>query len=902
VGKYVYFFGAGESEGREVGKEILGGKGHGLSVMTELGIPVPPGLTISTEVSAALSRLGGTFPEAVREDVERGLERIGALVDARFGDPDRPLLVSVRSGARASMPGMMDTVLNLGLTRAAVRGLAARTGDERFALDARRRFVTMYASVVLGLSREPLERALEEAKRAAGARDDAALDVRALRALIAQQERIVRESTGGDLPDDPHEQLWGAIGAVFRSWNTERARVYRKLHQIPEEWGTACNVQAMVFGNLGDDCATGVCFTRDPATGERRALGEFLPNAQGEDVVAGIRTPLKLDQRAALAAGQSLSLETWMPAVYAQLCAVQSKLEHHFRDMQDIEFTVQQGKLWLLQTRNGKRTVRAAVRIAADMADEGLIGREEAVLRIDAGRLSELFLPRLDEADAARAEAEGHALARGLGASPGYAAGEIVFSADEADALARQGRDVILVRRETSPEDIHGMKAARGILTAAGGLTSHAAVVARGMGKCCVAGCSALSVDYRAQTLTVARAGDRVVLARGDHITLDGTTGQVFRGVLPVSPALSDPQFERVMGWADASRRLGVRANADTPLDAANARRFGAEGIGLCRTEHMFFEADRIAAVREMILAEDEAARRRALERILPMQRADFVGIFRALDGLPVTIRLLDPPLHEFLPGSARELEALAGSMGVPLEALVRRNQALREVNPMLGHRGCRLAITYPEIYETQARAIALAIVECVRAGVDVRPEIMLPLVGTLEEVRRLRALVVEAVDRVLSTERIACAYLVGVMIELPRACLVAGELARVAEFFSFGTNDLTQTTWGLSRDDAGKFLPEYLEKKVVERDPFETLDRQGVGRLMALAVDEGRRARAGLKLGICGEHGGEPASVAFCHELGLDYVSCSPFRVPVARLAAAQAALAGRFSGSSTT
>jgi pyruvate,orthophosphate dikinase len=637
-------------------------------------------------------------------------------------------------------------------------------------------------------------------------------------------------------------------------------------------------------------------------TGDKRVLGEFLPNAQGEDVVAGIRTPLKIDRRAARIAGQEQSLETWMPEAYAQLCDVQTKLEQHFRDMQDIEFTIQQGKLWLLQTRNGKRTVRASVRIAVDMVSEGLITKEEAVMRVDAARLSELFLPRLDESDAKTAEAEGRLLARGLGASPGYAAGEIVFTADEAEALAAQGRDVILVRRETSPEDIHGMKAAKGILTAMGGLTSHAAVVARGMGKCCVAGCSALAVDYRTQTVTVHRANDRLVLSKGDRITLDGTTGKVFQGVLPVSPAAADPQFEDVMRWADEARRLRVRANADTPLDASNAKRFGAEGIGLCRTEHMFFEADRIAAVREMILADSEAGRRAALERILPMQRDDFAGIFKVLDGLPVTIRLLDPPLHEFLPEHDHDLEALAKSMGVAFDVLKRRNEALREANPMLGHRGCRLAISFPEIYETQARAVALAAAECVRASIDVKPEIMIPLVGTIEEIRRMRALVVEAVDRVLEQERVKVPYLVGTMIELPRACLVAGDIASVAEFFSFGTNDLTQTTWGLSRDDAGKFLPTYVDQKVIPNDPFVVLDREGVGQLMTLAVERGRAARPGLKVGICGEHGGEPSSVAFCHELGLDYVSCSPFRVPVARLAAAQAALAAATGVSSTT
>ncbi|MEI8256882.1 MAG: pyruvate, phosphate dikinase, partial [Deltaproteobacteria bacterium] len=824
------------------------------------------------------------------------------LVGAMFGDPRNPLLVSVRSGARASMPGMMDTILNLGLNDSTVQGLGAQTNNPRFAYDAYRRFVTMYGNVVLDVDRELFEHALRESKRRAGVRDDSLLPAESLQKLVALYKDIIREKTGKQFPEDPTEQLWGAVGAVFHSWNNERAKVYRKMHQIPVEWGTACNVQAMVFGNMGDDCATGVCFTRDPSTGEKRFFGEFLPNAQGEDVVAGIRTPMKISKRDAAAAGQAESLESLQPEAFKQLLAVQDKLEAHFRDMQDIEFTIQKHKLWLLQTRNGKRTMRAQVRIAVDMVNEGVISRDEAVMRVDAGRLSELFLPRLDPSDAKFAEDQGMLLAAGLGASPGYAAGEIVFTADEAERLAGQGKDVILVRRETSPEDIHGMKAARGILTATGGMTSHAAVVARGMGKCCVAGCSSLSVDYQTQTLTVHRKNDRLVLKKGDKLTLDGAAGKVFQGVLPVSAAISDPQFEVIMKWADETRRLRVRANADTPLDARNARRFGAEGIGLCRTEHMFFEADRIAAVREMILSDDETGRRRALAKIMPMQRNDFVGIFRELAGLPATIRLLDPPLHEFLPEHDADLQALATEMKVDFHVLKSRNEALHEFNPMLGHRGCRLAITYPEIYEIQARAIALAAVDCHRAQIEVKPEIMIPLVGTYEEIRRMYDLVVRTVDAEFEREGVRVPYMVGTMIELPRACVVAGEIARVAEFFSFGTNDLTQTTWGLSRDDAGRFLPSYVDQKVIPIDPFVALDREGVGELMKLAVARGRATRPTLKVGICGEHGGEPSSIEFCHQIGLDYVSCSPFRVPTARLAAAQAALAGKVASSSST
>jgi pyruvate,orthophosphate dikinase len=892
----VFFFGGGVAEGHGLGKETLGGKGFGLHEMTHLGIPVPPGFTISTAECAGFMAKGA-LPEPTESAIRAALARVEALVGSVFGDASNPLLVSVRSGARASMPGMMDTVLNLGLNDATVEALAARSGSERFAWDAYRRFITMYANVVLGLEREPFEHFLSEARARSGARDDASIPASELREVVTRGKAWVARRTGKDFPQDPWEQLRASIGAVFRSWDNDRARVYRKTYGIPDEWGTACNVQAMVFGNVGDDCATGVCFTRDPSTGEHRFFGEFLPNAQGEDVVAGIRTPLKITARDARATGADTSLETLMPEAYRDLLAMQEKLERHFRDMQDIEFTIQHRKLWLLQCRNGKRTMRASVRIAVDMVSEGLIQRSDAVLRVEASRLSELFLPRLDASDAKEAESRGLWLAQGLPASPGYASGEIVFTADEAEALAGQGRAVILVRRETSPEDIHGMNAARGILTATGGLTSHAAVVARGMGKCCIAGCSALTVDYRTETVTVHRASDTVVLKKGDRVTLDGTAGRLYLGTLPVSAAATDPQFEQILSWADDIRALRVRANADTPIDARNARRFGAEGIGLCRTEHMFFEADRIAAVREMILSDTEAERRAALEKILPMQKQDFAGIFRELPGLPVTIRLLDPPLHEFLPEHDEDLRALAKELGVSFETLSRRNQALREFNPMLGHRGCRLAITYPEIYETQARAIALACVECKRDGVLVLPEVMIPLVGTRSELSTLRALVDRTMRAVFDQAGTEVPYLVGTMIELPRACLVADTIAEVADFFSFGTNDLTQTTWGLSRDDAGRFLPAYVDKKIIPADPFATLDTEGVGALMTLALGKGRAVKPGLKVGICGEHGGDPASIAFCAKIGLDYVSCSPFRVPTARLAAAQATLGAKGS-----
>ncbi|MDP3275979.1 MAG: pyruvate, phosphate dikinase [Deltaproteobacteria bacterium] len=895
--KQVYFFGAGVAEGLGLGKALLGGKGDGLAIMTSLGIAVPAGLTITTDACADYVRLGG-LESALMDRVRETLKRVEGTMGAVFGDANNPLLLSVRSGARASMPGMMDTVLNLGLNDTTCAALAAQSGSERFALDAYRRFITMYSDVVRSLGRHAFEQFLSQARRESGARDDAGIPADGLRKVVAQSKAYYRERTGEEFPQDPWAQLWSAIGAVFHSWNNERAKIYRRTYGIPDEWGTACNVQAMVFGNLGDDCATGVCFTRDPANGEKRFFGEYLRNAQGEDVVAGIRTPRKITAQDARASGSTESLEETMPESYQALFAMQTMLEQHFRDMQDIEFTIQRGKVWLLQCRSGKRTMRASVRIAVDMEREGLIDKNTAILRVEANRLTELFLPRLDASDAKAAEQAGYLLAQGLPASPGYAAGEIVFTADEAELRAQQGHTVILVRRETSPEDIHGMKAAKGILTATGGLTSHAAVVARGMGKCCVAGCSALTVDYRTETLTVHRADSTVVFQKGDKITLDGTAGRVYSGVLPVSAAATDNEFETILKWADGVRRMRVRANADTPTDARNARRFGAEGVGLCRTEHMFFEADRIRAVREMILADSETQRRAALEKILPMQRQDFVGILTELAGLPVTIRLLDPPLHEFLPEKTEDLRALAKDLGVSFEEISRRNEALHEFNPMLGHRGCRLAITFPEIYEIQARAIALAAVDCARVGVSACPEVMIPLVATRAELQSLRELVVRTIEQVFTEQNVRVEYSVGTMIELPRACLMADQIASSADFFSFGTNDLTQTTWGLSRDDAGRFLPTYVDRKILPGDPFEKLDVEGVGALMEIAVRKGRSVKPGLKVGICGEHGGEPSSIAFCEQLGLDYVSCSPFRVPTARLAAAQAVLSGPSSG----
>jgi pyruvate,orthophosphate dikinase len=879
----VFFFGEGRADGRAEMKDLLGGKGANLAEMTNLGVPVPPGFTIATPVCAEYERAGGRVPEVVKKEALAALARVERAMGARFGDPERPLLVSVRSGARASMPGMMDTVLNLGLNDATVQGLA-RLADERFAYDSYRRFLQMYGDVVLDVPHDRFETRLEHLKERRGVELDTALRAADWRELVGEYLELVAEHTGKPFPQDPLEQLWGAVGAVFRSWGNERAIRYRKIHGIPGDWGTAVNVQAMVFGNMGDDCATGVAFTRNPSTGEKSFYGEYLKNAQGEDVVAGIRTPQPIN-RASREPGQEHlpTLEDEMPAAYRDLVAVYQRLEKHYRDMQDIEFTIQRGKLWMLQTRNGKRTVRAAVRIATEMAKEVLVSREEAVLRVDPGALEQLLHPTLDP-NAVRT-----VIAKGLPASPGAAVGNVVFSADEAEARAKAGEKVILVRIETSPEDIHGMHAAQGILTARGGMTSHAAVVARGMGKCCVAGCGALRIDYAARELRV----DGHVVRAGDAITLDGSTGEVMLGAIPtVTPELGGA-FAELMTWADRLRRLRVRTNADTPTDAKIARQFGAEGIGLCRTEHMFFEPGRILAVREMILAGDTAARERALAKLLPMQRSDFVGIFQAMEGLPVTIRLLDPPLHEFLPHTDEEIREVAAALGTDVAVIRGKIDEVREFNPMLGHRGCRLGVTWPEIYRMQVRAIVEAACEVAESGTAVEPEIMIPLVAHVGELQRLRPLVEDEVKEALARHAgVRVRPKIGTMIEVPRAALTADAIAEYADFFSFGTNDLTQTTYALSRDDAGKFLGAYLDLGILESDPFVSIDEAGIGELMRLGAAKGRSRRKDLKLGICGEHGGDPRSVAFCATLGFDYVSCSPFRVPVARLAAAQAAI----------
>ncbi len=891
--KLVYLFGDGRAEGGADMRNLLGGKGAGLSEMSNLGIPVPPGLTITTEVCSAYYANGRRYPDGLDEQVREGIAHVESIVGARFGDASNPLLVSVRSGARVSMPGMMDTVLNLGLNDETVQGLARSSGDERFAYDSYRRFVAMYGDVVLGLKREsdldedPFEAILERKKEACGVSEDTDLPAAALREIVAEYKAEIRDKLGIAFPDDPWEQLWAAIGAVFESWESDRAIVYRRLNGYPGEWGTAVNVQAMVFGNLGDDCATGVAFTRNPKSGATGLFGEFLINAQGEDVVAGVRTPQPIRSAERIDDGPP-SMEEAQPAVYGELLAAAQRLEDHFRDMQDIEFTVQRGKLWVLQTRNGKRTGPAMVKVAVDLVDQGLVDREEALRRQDPEQISELLHSVFADG------AETDVIATGLPASPGAAVGRVVFSAEEAAEQAEAGEDVILVRVETSPEDIQGMLAARGILTARGGMTSHAAVVARGWGKCCVAGCGDLEIDYADGSFRVDAGGRNLTIRRGDVISLNGTTGEVMLGAVPLAdPELPD-DLNRLMAWGDDARRLGVRANADTPEDAAKAREFGAEGIGLCRTEHMFFGEDRILAVRQMILAEDEPGRREALARILPMQRHDFDGILRAMAGFPVTIRLLDPPLHEFLPHGAEEMERFADAISVEPQRVSQRVLALQEFNPMLGHRGVRLAITYPEIYEVQTRAIIEAACDLRAEGVDAQPEIMIPLVGAAEELARLRERV-EAVAAQVTAERgIELDYTIGTMIELPRACVTAGRIAEHADFFSFGTNDLTQTTFGLSRDDAGRFLPDYIAQKVLEKDPFVELDREGVGELMRLGIERGRAVKPDLKLGICGEHGGDPASIAFGHNVGLDYVSCSPYRVLTARLAAAQAALAG--------
>ena len=881
---YVYRFGGGVSDGGKGDKNLLGGKGANLAEMASIGLPVPPGFTISTAMCTRYYEDGEQFPQELRDEVADGIAHIEAVTEKRFGDPENPLLVSVRSGARVSMPGMMDTVLNLGLNDQTVEGLAKKAGDERFAWDSYRRFIQMYADVVLELDHGAFEEALEIAKEDNGFTLDTEMSAEDWKALVTTYKGLVEEQWGKPFPQDVQDQLWGAVGAVFGSWQSERAKVYRRLNDIPADWGTAVNVQAMVFGNMGDTSATGVAFTRDPSKGDRAYYGEFLINAQGEDVVAGIRTPQYLTKAAREEANaKPASMEEAMPEVYAELAAVFDRLENHYRDMQDIEFTVEQAKLWMLQTRSGKRTAKAALKIAVDMANEGLITREEAIARVDPAALDQLLHPTLDPS------AKRDVLTKGLPASPGAASGKVVFDADAAERAAAAGEAVILVRVETSPEDIHGMHAAKGILTARGGMTSHAAVVARGMGRPCVSGAGSLSIDNKAK---VAGVGSREV-REGDILTLDGSTGEVMLGaVATVQPELAG-DFGTLMEWADQARRLQVRANAETPLDCQTARDFGAEGVGLCRTEHMFFDAARITAVRQMILASDEAGRRAALAKLLPEQRADFTAIFEVMAGLPVTVRLLDPPLHEFLPQQEAEFAEVATAAGVDVDTLKRRASELHEFNPMLGHRGCRLGVTYPEIYEIQARAIfeaALDVAE--KSGEAPIPEVMIPLVATRRELELMKAVVDKAAQAVFAERGKTVEYLVGTMIELPRAALKAGEIAEVGEFFSFGTNDLTQTTLGVSRDDAARFLSAYVEKGIYAKDPFVSLDVEGVGELVSLAAERGRATRPGIKLGICGEHGGDPASIAFCESVGLDYVSASPYRVPIARLAAAQAAL----------
>ena len=882
--KWVYSFGDGKAEGRADMRNLLGGKGAGLAEMANLGLPVPPGFTISTEVCTHFYAHDKTYPADLKEQVDVALDRVARITGKRFGGTDNPLLVSVRSGARASMPGMMDTVLNLGLNDATVEALAKRSGDPRFAYDSYRRFITMYSDVVLGVEHHNFEELLDDHKEQNGYSLDTDLSAEDWMVLVERYKARVREERGEDFPQDPQEQLWGAIGAVFGSWMNQRAITYRRLHNIPESWGTAVNVQAMVFGNMGERSATGVAFTRNPSTGEKQLYGEFLINAQGEDVVAGIRTPQEITEAARIEAGSDKpSMEKVLPQAFAELNRIYSLLERHYRDMQDLEFTVEQDKLWMLQTRTGKRTARAALRIAVELAGEGLITKEEAVARIEPASLDQLLHPTIDPA------AERKVIASGLPASPGAASGEIVFSSDEAAKLKADGRKVVLVRVETSPEDIHGMHAAEGILTTRGGMTSHAAVVARGMGKPCVSGAGAIRVDYARGVMT---AGGQT-FKQGDVITVDGSTGQVLAGrVRMIEPELSG-EFATLMGWADAARRLGVRANADTPNDARVAVKFGAEGIGLCRTEHMFFEGERIQAVREMILANHSDARRAALAKLLPMQRADFVELFEIMEGRPVTIRLLDPPLHEFLPHGEEEIAEVAAAMGTDAKKLADRAAELKEFNPMLGFRGCRIAIAYPEIAEMQARAIFEAAVQAGRrTGKPVRPEVMVPLIASKAEFDIVKERIDAMAKAVAGETGATVDYQVGTMIELPRAALLAAEIAETAEFFSFGTNDLTQTAFGISRDDAASFLGTYTSRGIFAVDPFVSIDQEGVGELVKIGVERGRHTRPDLKVGICGEHGGDPASVEFCHRTGLDYVSCSPFRVPIARLAAAQAAL----------
>ncbi len=899
--KKVYFFGGERADGDSTLRNLLGGKGANLAEMVNLGVPVPPGFTISTEVCTLYNAKGRQFViEHIKAEVEENMRRVEKEMGAGFGDRNNPLLMSVRSGARASMPGMMDTVLNLGLNEATLEGLGKKTGNERFVWDSYRRFVQMYGDVVMDMKpkskedHDPFDEIMDHLKEEKGAKTDQDLTTDDLKELVKRFKKAVKNVTGKDFPEDPWEQLWGSVMAVFESWNNPRATYYRKMHNIPAEWGTAVNVQAMVFGNMGETSATGVAFTRDAATGENIFNGEYLVNAQGEDVVAGIRTPREITKEGSLrwAKLQSVSeeirrnefpsLEELFPDLFRQLNEQQNKLEQHYRDMQDLEFTIQEGKLWMLQTRNGKRTGPAMVKIAMDMMREGMITEEEAVMRVEPNKLDELLHPVFDKNELAKAKV----LAKGLPASPGAATGKIVFFADDAAEWVKNGEKVILVRVETSPEDLAGMDAAQGILTARGGMTSHAAVVARGMGKCCVSGAGNCHINYKTRTMTI----DGVVFNEGDSISLNGSTGEVIAGkIKTVTPEMSG-DFADLMELAQRHTRMYVRTNADTPKDAKIAREFGAKGIGLCRTEHMFFEGDRIKAMREMILADDEAGRRKALDKLLPIQRADFEGIFEAMQDLPVTVRLLDPPLHEFLPHEPENQAEMAKEMGITPEQVKFKVDSLHEFNPMLGHRGCRLGNTYPEISEVQARAIMEAAVNLKKRGINAIPEIMIPLTGTYEEMKLQEDIVRETCEKVLEENNIRVEYLVGTMIEIPRATLIADKIAESAEFFSFGTNDLTQMTFGYSRDDAGRFLPVYLEKGLLKHDPFQVLDQEGVGQLVKIAIERGRQGRQGLKIGICGEHGGEPTSVEFCHRVGMDYVSCSPFRVPIARLAAAQA------------
>jgi len=896
--KKVYFFGGGKAEGKAKMKELLGGKGANLAEMSALGVPVPPGFTITTEVCTHFMKTGGKYPKGLENDVKTALKKVEKIMGSRFGDHRNPLLFSVRSGARISMPGMMETVLNIGLNESTITGLIDKSGSERFASDAYRRLITMYSDVVMekaagiepkeGMGiRQQLEKEMRKIKKDKGVKFDTQLDANDLKKLVQIFKKKVKQVLKKEFPDDPYEQLWGAISAVFRSWNGKRAIAYRRIENIPDEWGTAVNIQTMVFGNMGESSATGVAFTRNPATGENKFYGEFLVNAQGEDVVAGIRTPQAINKVSKTDASKHLpSLEELMPKLYKQLAQIRTKLEKHYRDMQDVEFTIQDGKLFMLQTRVGKRNGAAAVRMAVNMCEEKLISKKEAILRVNPEQLDELLHPMLDP----KAEKKAEKLASGLPAGPGGGIGQVVFTADDAEAWAKKGKKVILVRDETSPEDVHGMRAAKAILTAKGGMTSHAALVARGWGKCCIVGCGDLNVDAVKKTLSA----NGKILREGDWISLNGTKGIVYEGQISLLPA--DPEknvyYKKLMTWADKLRKLNIRTNADNPHDAKMARNFGAEGIGLCRTEHMFFGPDRISAMREMILADDEAGRKKALKKLLPLQRKDFIGIFKVMDGLPVTIRTLDPPLHEFLPNDQASQKEMAKQMGVTAETIKAKVQSLHELNPMLGHRGCRLGITYPEITEMQVQAIIEAACNVAKRGIKVHPEIMIPLVGTKTELTNQRELAVATAEKVIKKTGVRVKYLVGTMIEIPRAALTANEVAEVAEFFSFGTNDLTQMTFGYSRDDAGKFLPGYIAGKILPADPFQTLDQTGVGQLVDIGIKRGRSTRSNLKVGICGEHGGDPKSIEFCHKVGMNYVSCSPYRVPIARLAAAQAAV----------